>query len=137
MRTTWMFGCGISVLLLAGCGPAGQERTAELSTPAVPPGAWPAEASGTAPERRGIYFQQIPVRYSGDPAKDVPADGEGKEGKGGAQLWSENCARCHNLKPATMYNDDEWEVVVDHMRGRARLTAHEARKITEFLQAGN
>jgi len=57
--------------------------------------------------------------------------------KGGAQLWAENCGRCHNLRPPTMYSQDQWEVAVNHMRIRAELTANEARKIAEFLKSAN
>src|SRR5437660_755398 len=28
--------------------------------------------------------------------------------KGAAQLWSENCNRCHNYRPASTYNDYQW-----------------------------
>jgi hypothetical protein len=57
--------------------------------------------------------------------------------KGGATLWGENCQRCHNLPPATMYNDDQWKIIVTHMQVRANITKEEATKIVEFLQAGN
>lgn len=57
--------------------------------------------------------------------------------KGGAQLWSENCARCHNLRPPQSYSNAQWQVVVHHMRLRANLTGEEARSITAFLQASS
>ena len=57
--------------------------------------------------------------------------------KSGATLWAENCQRCHNLPPATMYNDDQWKSIVTHMQVRANITKDEATKIIEFLQAGN
>jgi hypothetical protein len=57
--------------------------------------------------------------------------------KGGAQLWAENCRRCHNLRAPTSYSADQWEVAVNHMRIRAGLTAEEARMITEFLKAAH
>ena len=55
----------------------------------------------------------------------------------GAQLWAENCARCHNIRPPQSYSDAQWEAVVMHMRLRADLTGPEQRKITEFLQASH
>ena len=58
-------------------------------------------------------------------------------GKGAAQLWAENCARCHNIRSPSAYSDSEWEVAMLHMRVRANLTAEEHRKILEFLKAGN
>ena len=57
--------------------------------------------------------------------------------KGAAQLWSENCNRCHNYRPASTYNDYQWTVVMHHMRVRANLTAAEEKQILEFLQASN
>jgi nitrate/TMAO reductase-like tetraheme cytochrome c subunit len=57
--------------------------------------------------------------------------------KSGTTLWSENCQRCHNLPPATMYNDDQWKSIVTHMQIRANITKEEATKIVEFLQASN
>jgi hypothetical protein len=59
------------------------------------------------------------------------------ESKGGAQLWAENCTRCHNMRPPTTYSDAEWEVAMHHMRIRANLTAVEHKKIVEFLKAAN
>ena len=63
----------------------------------------------------------------------APAENE----KGGAQLWEENCSRCHNFRSPTQYNDSEWQVVMHHMRVRANLTAQEHKKILEFLQAAD
>lgn len=58
-------------------------------------------------------------------------------GKGGAQLWSENCARCHNYRSPSSYSDAQWEVAMFHMRVRANLTAEEHKKILAFLKSGN
>ena len=57
--------------------------------------------------------------------------------KPGAQLWSENCSRCHNMRPPESFSDAQWETIVRHMRFRANLTGVEARKITEFLKASH
>lgn len=58
-------------------------------------------------------------------------------GKGGAQLWTENCIRCHNIRSPSIYSDAEWDVAMHHMRTRANLTAEEHRKILEFLKSAN
>lgn len=58
-------------------------------------------------------------------------------GKGGAQLWAENCVRCHNIRSPSVYSDAEWEVAMHHMRIRANLTAEEHRRILEFLESVN
>jgi mono/diheme cytochrome c family protein len=57
--------------------------------------------------------------------------------KSGAQLWAENCQRCHNFRSPASFSDAQWEVAAMHMRVRANLTAEEHRKIIEFLKAGN
>ena len=57
--------------------------------------------------------------------------------EGGAQAWSQNCMRCHNLRPPHERSDREWEAIVFHMRVRANLTAEEHRLIVEFLKAAN
>lgn len=56
---------------------------------------------------------------------------------GGAQLWSENCVRCHNLRWPRERSDREWNLIVHHMRVRANLTAEEHRLILQFLQSAN
>ena len=58
-------------------------------------------------------------------------------GKGGAQLWAENCIRCHNIRSPSIYSDAEWDVAMHHMRIRANLTAEEHKKILEFLKSAN
>jgi cytochrome c5 len=58
-------------------------------------------------------------------------------GKGGAQLWSENCSRCHNIRSPDSYSDAQWDVAMMHMRVRANLTAEEHKKILEFLKSAN
>lgn len=62
---------------------------------------------------------------------------EARPGKGGAQLWTENCIRCHNIRSPSTYSDAEWEVAMHHMRIRANLTAEEHKKILEFLKSAN
>jgi mono/diheme cytochrome c family protein len=58
-------------------------------------------------------------------------------GAGGAQLWTQNCARCHNLRTPTSYSDSSWEVAMLHMRIRANLTREEHEKILAFLKSAN
>jgi hypothetical protein len=57
--------------------------------------------------------------------------------KGSAQLWSENCGRCHNIRTPASYSDAEWQVSMHHMRVRGYLTGEEHRRILEYLQASN
>jgi hypothetical protein len=62
---------------------------------------------------------------------------EGPPRKGAAQVWAENCNRCHNYRPPGEFSDAQWEVIVHHMRVRANLTAKEHQTIVEFLKASN
>jgi len=57
--------------------------------------------------------------------------------KGRAQLWAENCIRCHNARSPAYYSDREWDVAMQHMQVRCYLTAKEARAITQFIQSAN
>jgi len=58
--------------------------------------------------------------------------------KSGAQLWGENCLRCHNTPSPADYSDDQWEAVGMHMRVRVHsLSPDEINKIVAFLQTGN
>lgn len=55
----------------------------------------------------------------------------------GAQVWANNCVRCHNARPSAERTDLQWLVIVNHMRARANLTKGDARTVTAFLQATN
>jgi len=63
--------------------------------------------------------------------------GQLAEAKSGAQLWGENCLRCHNAPSPETFSDIEWDVAVLHMRMRANLTEHESINIAEFLKSAN
>jgi hypothetical protein len=56
-------------------------------------------------------------------------------GLSGEELWSNNCMRCHNIRPPTMYSNGQWDVIVHHMRLRANITGQEQRAIVEFLKS--
>ena len=59
------------------------------------------------------------------------------DAKSGAQLWGENCMRCHNTPSPETFSDTEWDIAVLHMRVRANLTENEAVKISGFLKIAN
>ena len=89
-----------------------------------------------------LFLQLLPAPHArgGEPAKtDSTASSTAtqKPIKGGSQLWSENCARCHNMRSPSNYSDAEWEVAMHHMRIRGRLTAEEHKAILEFLKSAN
>lgn len=57
--------------------------------------------------------------------------------KTGAQLWGENCIRCHNSPSPDSFSDDQWEVAGLHMQIRGNLTVDETKKVIEFLKSAN
>jgi len=57
--------------------------------------------------------------------------------KSGAQLWGENCSRCHNAPSPSDYSDNHWDVLINHMKVKAGLTEVETTKIVEFLKSAN
>lgn len=57
--------------------------------------------------------------------------------KSGAQLWGENCTRCHNTPSPIDFNDEQWKTIGLHMQDRGNLTKDEADKIVAFLQSAN
>lgn len=58
----------------------------------------------------------------------------GETGKSGAQLWADNCQRCHNARSPGSLSPAQWEVAMMHMRVRANLTPEEHKKILAFLK---
>ena len=57
--------------------------------------------------------------------------------KSGAQLWAENCNRCHNAPAPGEFNNDNWEIAGTHMQVRANLTKTDVDKIIGFLKSTN
>ncbi len=55
----------------------------------------------------------------------------------GAKAWAGNCAQCHNMRDPKEFRDDQWKVIMSHMRIRSGLTGQEARDILRFLEASN
>jgi mono/diheme cytochrome c family protein len=57
--------------------------------------------------------------------------------KSGAQLWGENCIRCHNTPSPAAYNDTDWNTIGLHMQVRANLSKEQAQKIFDFIKSAN
>lgn len=55
----------------------------------------------------------------------------------GAKAWADTCQRCHNLREPKDFRDEQWAVIMSHMRIRAGLTGQETRDILKFLQGSN
>ena len=53
--------------------------------------------------------------------------------KSGAQLWAENCQRCHNTPSPNSFSHEQWVTIGLHMETRAQLTDKEREKIVAFL----
>ena len=77
----------------------------------------------------GIFISSVTVLSDSCRVSKAVSD------KGGSELWSENCGRCHNAPGASNYSSEHWDVIGTHMRMRAHVTAAETRKIVEFLQS--
>ena len=71
---------------------------------------------------------------SNKPSGEVSAGAAHPE-KSGAQLWAENCVRCHNIRSPGSLSPAQWEVAMMHMCVRANLTPEEHKKILEFLKS--
>lgn len=59
------------------------------------------------------------------------------EEKSGAQLWGENCVRCHNVPPPQAYSNGQWNVIGQHMRIRSNITQEKMEKIIAFIKSSN
>jgi hypothetical protein len=55
-------------------------------------------------------------------------------GRGDAEVWSQSCSRCHNLREPSYYTPGQWTLVMQQMRVRGYLTGEEARRVTAFLK---
>jgi mono/diheme cytochrome c family protein len=71
------------------------------------------------------------------PGAVTAADASEGDIHAGAISWSQNCARCHNMRDPMEFRDDLWKPIVTHMRVRAGLTGKQQRDILAFLQASN
>lgn len=74
--------------------------------------------------------------FAGGPAPAAPSPAA-PVGKSGAQLWADNCQRCHNFRSPSSYSHAQWDVAMLHMRVRANLTPEQSRKILEFLKSSS
>jgi len=57
--------------------------------------------------------------------------------KGAAQIWEENCARCHNSRSPKSLSDAQWDIAMLHMRQQASLTGEETRAVLKLMKASN
>ncbi|MCC6208293.1 MAG: cytochrome c [Gammaproteobacteria bacterium] len=76
-----------------------------------------------------LFYQATPLE-----AREAEKPGDSVRG---VTLWADNCARCHAMRDPKEFRDDQWRVIVSHMRVRAGLGGQDARDILAFLQASN
>lgn len=110
----------IAMTLLAGA--SGTALAALTGGCATPP---PAPATAAVPSDAGPSAATQPVLAAVT------------DQRSGAQLWTDNCRRCHNLRGPESFSPAQWDVIVHHMRLRANLTGEEARKVTAFLKSAS
>lgn len=61
------------------------------------------------------------------------AESQKAAAKTGAQLWAENCQRCHNTPSPNTFSHEQWITIGMHMQTRAQITDTERDKIVAFL----
>jgi cytochrome c2 len=74
------------------------------------------------------FLLVISLAFAGCKASQVISN------KTGAQLWSENCQRCHNTPSPNSFSPEQWETVGLHMQSRSLITDEERNKIVAFLK---
>ena len=83
----------------------------------------------------GCGTPATPRGATGAARADGPAPSSGHAAKGRAQIWAENCQRCHNARPASWHSEREWEVAMHHMLVRGSITRREHDAVMEFFRA--
>ena len=89
-----------------------------------------AGCSGAPPAKR-MAAASKPVGVWPLAIKDPAAN------ESGAQIWAENCMRCHELRSPRQYTPAQWSVIVQFMRLKAGLTGEQARKVLAFLKSAS
>ncbi len=84
-----------------------------------------------------IFILAISVTAIAILASSCTAQREMYAQKSGAELWAQNCIRCHNIPGPPAYSDVQWETIGLHMKERANLTTEQINKIVAFLQTAN
>ena len=84
-----------------------------------------------------LYFPVSSATAGDKPTSAATGVASVSAGKSGAQLWAEQCQRCHNVRSPSSYSPAQWEVAMLHMRVRANLTLEQHQKILEFLKSAN
>jgi mono/diheme cytochrome c family protein len=51
----------------------------------------------------------------------------------GAEVFNNNCTRCHNARSLDEFSLEEWAVIMPHMREKAHLTGKETDAVMQFV----
>lgn len=92
---------------------------------------------------KGLRLMSAPVfvlalgLYSGTASAEGGVTAVAGDAGRGVALWADSCGRCHNVRAPQEFRDDQWKVIMTHMRTRAGLTGQDTRDILAFLQAAN
>lgn len=66
-----------------------------------------------------------------------PRAAEAQDVAAGAAVYGRECGRCHAPRAAAEYSDQQWTVIMQHMRVIAVLPERQTREVLAFLQATN
>lgn len=78
-----------------------------------------------------VALPSIAAEAEAKPGVPAPSVARGKK------AWTENCARCHEMRDPKDLTDREWPAVIRHMRVRGGLTGQEERDMFELFIKGN
>lgn len=70
-------------------------------------------------------------------AEETSASADDAAFSRGAMAWANNCSRCHAMRDPKDLTDEQWKIVVAHMRLRAGIDGAQADDIRVFLQRSN
>lgn len=70
-------------------------------------------------------------------AIEQPASGDESPSLDGGQVFTWYCGSCHSERYPAERTDEEWDVIVTHMRVRANLTGEQAEAVLRYLQENN
>src|SRR5438105_15756680 len=66
-------------------------------------------------------FAEHKTNRKADDKSSSSVSNDSYRGLSGEELWSNNCMRCHNIRPPTMYSNAQWHVIVHHMLLRSNI----------------
>src|SRR5438045_6770705 len=68
-------------------------------------------------------FAEPKTNRKADDKSSSGVSNDSYRGLSGEELWSNNCVRCHNIRPPNMYSDANLDMIDHHMCLRSHITA--------------